>query len=239
MLAQNGILDYSTNEVYPADTTKWSDLSTWDAFTTWYVTPTLPLVWYSNRIDLGVKQDFNLIINTNAIGSVGYTIYTSDTGAFKGEETAHTILNTDTDVPGFSAVYVYVVAQVSATSGVTRLQDMNIRATTQSISQTLTNIDTSTLSGSITNRVLPVTRAFSTISTVDISVQQVTAYAVDLYVSNYATSTTLIPRVVAKTRTGPTIALLGTDGSNKDGVIDVTITGLPQQYMSNNNLLTR
>ena len=239
MITQNGILDYSTNEVYPSDTGHWSDLSTWDAFTSWYVNPTLPLVWYSQRIDLTVNQDFNLIINTNAVGTVAYTVYTSDTGAFTGEEIEHVIDSGSTDVAGFNGTYVYVVARISATTGVTRLQDMTIKATGQPISQTINNLATSTLSGSITARVIPLARTFSVISTVDISVQETSAYNVDLYVSNYATSKTLIPRVVTKTRTGPTIALLGIDGSNKDGTIDVTITGLPQQYMSGNNLLAR
>ena len=85
MITQNGILDYSTNEVYPTDTTKWSDLTTWDSFTSWYMTPILPLVYYANLVDVGVKQDYNLIINTTAVGSVSYAVYTSDTGQYAGE----------------------------------------------------------------------------------------------------------------------------------------------------------
>jgi hypothetical protein len=236
-----GVLDVETNEYHPVDQGTWADISalTWDDWEAWTVNPADFMWWVSNPINFGVQQDFNLKIVAEANGTIDYYIYTSATGEFDGEEVETEILNGAQDVPGFTGIAVIVAAKVNKTVGINKLSGITITATTLNISETLTNVSTSTLPGSITARQLPTARNYSIISDVNVSCREVTAYNVDLYVSNYATSTTLIPRVVSKTRTAPTIALTGIDGSNKDGIVDVIITGLPQQYMRVNNLLIR
>jgi hypothetical protein len=80
-------------------------------------------------------------------------------------------------------------------------------------------------------------------------------YAVDLYVSNTATSVLLTPIVISKTAGGQYIttdyiesgyftssfgasfALYGIDNDARDGVVDITIKAMPRQVMSGGNLL--
>jgi hypothetical protein len=239
MLTASGQLDFDSNKVYPADTGQWSTLTTWDGFTSWFVNPTYPIVWYVPMQDQGFITSYNMKIVTETQGTVTYTVYTSSTGLFAGEETAVTINPNDTNVAGFSGRYFTVAVSVSRALGLTTLDSIIVTTTNAQITETLTNLDTSTLTGSITARVVPRVRNYGIINSITVDPRQVTSYNVDMYVSNYATSTTVIPRVVSKDRTTPTIALLGIDGSNKDGTVDVTIAGLPEQYRSGNNLLTR
>jgi hypothetical protein len=236
-----GYLDTTTNEIVPIDTGTWFDISglTWEDFTSWNNNPGDVMWWVSNPIQFNVVQDFNLKILIEANGIVDYYVYTSTTGAFNGEEVQTVVLNGDQNVSGFNGKVVIVAVKVTKTTGINKISGITITASNKPISEVQSNVSTSTLAGSITARQLTTARSYSIISDIDVAVQETTAYALDLYVSNYATSKTLIPRVVSKSRTAPTIALMGIDGSNKDGIVDITISGLPEQYMSGNNLFVR
>lgn len=239
MLTASGQLDFNSNTVYPADTGQWANVATWDGFTSWFVNPTYPIVWYVPMQDQGFITSYNMKIVTETQGTVTYTVYTSSTGLFAGEETAATINPNDTNVSGFTGRYFTVAVSVVRAIGLTTLDSITVTTTNAQIMETLPNLSTSALGGTITARAVPIVRKYGVINSITIDPRQITAYNVDMYVSNYATSTTVIPRVVSKDRLTPTIALLGIDGSNKDGTVDVTITGLPEQYRSGNNLLTR
>lgn len=225
---------------YPQDSGTWDSLTTWDSFTYWYTNIPSTAYYYMNMlpVPVGASDNYNLSIETKANGLVHYIIYTSN-GPFAGEETTTTIAQNATNQPGFSGINAQVVVCVDRVNGINYLEDVQITVSLQTVSEHHENIDTSTLSGSITARQIPLTRKFSQINQIEISAHETTAYALDLYVSNYTTSKTLIPRVVSKSNTAPTIALQGIDGSNKDGTVDIIITGLPEQYMSGNNLLIR
>jgi len=239
MITPNGRLDYSSSEVYPADTGAWDNTTTWDDFVTWYIAPTLPLTWVTQRLVFETPQDFNLKIETTAQGQVSYEVYVSDTGEFDGEETTVSIAPGDTNIAGFHGLYVMVGVIVDATNGLTRLQDVDISATNKPMSEILTNLDTSVLSGTSSAREIPLTRKYSILSDITINVQEVPAYNMDVYVTDHISCKTVLPRVVSKDRTTPTIALIGLDNVARDATVDIKITGLPEQYMSGNNLLVK
>jgi hypothetical protein len=80
-------------------------------------------------------------------------------------------------------------------------------------------------------------------------------YAVDLYVSSSATSVLLTPIVISKTAGGTymaagyyvddyfessfgaSFALYGIDNQARDGIVDISLKGLPRQVMAGGNLL--
>jgi hypothetical protein len=240
MLSNTWNPDYGLDVIFPNDTGEWSRTpTTWDTWNTWFLTPANPLIFRTPRQRVMGNLDFNLKIETIANGTVSYEVYTSTTGAFNGEETSTSVAAGASNVSGFHGQYYMIDVVVYQTIGTPTISAVQITATDKTISQTLNDLSTSTLGGTITARQLPITRNFSLITTIDVQAKEVTAYALDLYVSNYATSKTVIPRVVSKNRTTPTIALMGIDGSNKEGTVDVVVTGLPEQYMSGNNLLIR
>lgn len=240
MLSTTWNPDFGEDLIYPNDTGTWSSCpTTWDLWNTWFLAPANPLIFRTMPTRVMGNLDFNLKIETIANGTVSYEVYTSTTGAFAGEETTVAVASGASNVSGFQGQYYSVAVVVNQTIGTPTITAVQMTASDKTISQTLNNLTTSTLGGSITARQLPITRNFSLITTIDVQPKEVTAYALDLYVSNYATSKTVIGRVVSKNRTTPTIALMGIDGSNKDGTVDVAVTGLPEQYMSGNNLLIR
>ena len=236
-----GVLDAYTNEVYPADTATWADIAdyTWDDYNQWTVNTSEYMLWVLQPVVFPSVQDFCLKIVCQANGLVDYLVYTSTTGEFAGEETLATITNGSTSVPGFNGIAFVVVAKVWKTLGVNKLSGIEVTATTRTIGETIVDLDSSTLTGSSASRQIPLTRAYSKISDIAIHAHAVDSYAPDVYVTNYPTSTTVIPRVISKSNTAPTFALLGIDGKNRDGVVDIQITGLPEQYMQANNLLIK
>ena len=67
LLTATGTLDLEANVVLPNNTGTWSDLSTWDSFTSWIMTPANPLIYLSDIQDLGEVRDFCLKIVTDAV----------------------------------------------------------------------------------------------------------------------------------------------------------------------------
>lgn len=241
ILQSTGILDPLTNEVYPADTATWDSIAdyTWGAWESWTVDTDDYMLWQLPPVFFAAVQDFCLKIVCDANGTVDYIVYTSTTGEFNGEETETTITNGDTNVAGFNGIACIVVAKVWKTVGVNKISGINLTTTNRTIGETIVDVDSSTLSGTITSRQIPLTRNYSAISDIAIHAHAVPSYNLDVYVTEYPTSTTVIPRVISKNNTTPTFALLGVDNTSQDGVVDIQITGLPQQYMLGNNLLIR
>lgn len=235
-----GTLDEIQGIVVPNDTGTWADApTTWDNWGAWAYSPADPLVWLTDVIDLGVSKSFTLNITTVANGAVTYDVYTSDTGVFGGEETVTNIDVGDSGIAAFTGRFVVVAVNVAVTSGINTLEDVQVSASDQTFEIKLSEVDTSTLSGTSSARQLSLATSPSKVVHVQITPEELdTAFDIDTYVTEYATSTQLIPRIVS--RTSPvTIALMGRDGIDRDGVCDITLKVMPEQYMSGPNLRTR
>jgi hypothetical protein len=233
-----GILDEINGVVNPIDTGEWDDYSTWDAWGVWEQSPADPLVWLADVIDLGEVQDFVLEINTVANGTVSYDVYVSDTGQFNGEETVTAIDQDDSGIGAFRGRFVLVAVKVAITSGVNTLNNVEITASNRTIDIKLNAVDTSTLAGTVNARQLSLPRTPAKVVHMQITPQEVSAFNIDAYVTAYPTSTQLIPRIVSRT-VPVSIALQARDGVDRDGVCDVLLSVLPEQFMQGNNLRIR
>lgn len=231
-----GFIDEASNTILPNNTSTWADYAgtTWANWTAWTGTPADPLVWITEMLDLGSSQTFNLNIETLAQGTVSYTVFVSDTGAFTGEETETAIAPGDTGISSFTGQYVIVAVSVAAGAQPPVIEDITITATNQSLALQFSDVDTSTLSGSVTARVLSSDREISGILNMQITPKAVTAYDVDAYVTNTPTSTTVIPKIIDKSLL--TFSLVGIDNQPRDAVVDIVVEALPLQSMSGNNL---
>lgn len=236
--SNTGYLDELANQVFPNNTGTWADLTTWAEWTTWITEPVTPMVYVSTPVDLGQERSFTLKILTDATGTVDYDIYISDTGEFAGEETLTSITNGETGISSFTGRYYAVAVKVNNTTGNVVLNGFEMIVSDATVAMDLNSVDTSTLAGSNTARQLVLPREVSQIVDMQIQPHAVTGYQLDVYVTDYPTCTTVIPRIVSKGAT-PTIALVGLDNIPRDGVVDVQIRALPEQYMSGNNLLVR
>lgn len=236
--APNGIFDPVQGIVTAPDSGDWTTVTTWADFSQWNATPADPLIWALEPIDLGTSKVFNLKLTTLAAGLVEYKIYTSDTGLFEGEETITTIQQGDEGIAAFSGRYVWIEVFVYATGSANILYGIEYAISEGANRLSINNVDTSTLAGTSSARELALGKTVSAITNIQITPKTVTAYAVDLYVSNTPTSETVIPRVITKTGT-PTFALVGIDNQPRDAVVDIIVEYLPEGYMSGNNLLLR
>lgn len=236
--AQQAQLEDQIGIVVPLDTATWADWTAWEDLSRWISAPEDELVWIIDRVDLGRETYFNLNIQTRAIGQVSYKVYTSTTGAFAGEETETVIAYNATDVAAFYGRYYMIAVYVANTDNIQILENVEVNANTNTFSISRSGVNTSTFSGTAAARVIPLSRNVSHIWSV--SVQPVaTAYTQDVYVTEYPSATTLIPTVVNKTRSGPSIKLIGLDNVARDAVIDYEIIAMPEQRMDNGNLVSR
>jgi hypothetical protein len=200
--------------------------------------PASPLIWAVDPVDLGTSKTFNLRIQTVADGLVSYKIYTSDTGAFAGEETITTINPGDSGVAAFSGRYLWIEVFVAATSGVNVLYGIEYAISEKPNKFSLNNVDTSTLSGTSSARTLELPKAVSGVTNIQITPRTVANYTLQTYVTDYPTCNTVLPRVLSKTAPYQ-IALMGLDNVPRDAIVDLLVEYLPEGYMSGNNLLVR
>ena len=232
-----GYLDPDSGQVLPPDTGAWTTAATWDAFTSWAMLPGT-LVWAIEPVDLGEIKTFNLKIQADAVGLVSYAIYTSNTGAFAGEETITTINQGATGISAFTARYVWIEVTVTRTAGVNVLNSVDFAISERPNKFSLNNIDTSTLAGTASARTLVLPKTVSAVTNIQITPKTVPNYQLDVYVTDYPTCATVIPRVLSKTAPYQ-IALIGLDNIARDAVVDLLVEYLPEGYMSGNNLLVR
>jgi hypothetical protein len=236
----NGILTTDRTQVIPENQGSWSDLSgtTWANLSSWTFAPAEELIWNTSGIDLGSERYFNLNIQTQANGSISYEVHTSNTGKFEGEETTTVITEEQQNVPAFFGRFVIVSVYVQYSGTLNTLQSVEFTASNSKFTITLSNIDTSTLSGTVNARELDLGRPVSHIWNIDIKAQP-QEHQLDVYVTDYPTATVLIPVVVDTDPTEPKIKLVGLDNVPRDGTIDVEATVMGSQSMFNGNLIAQ
>ena len=220
--------DLGTDGIVRAQTSgnTWADINSWDNFKS-YQPNYREIRWTAPLIDLGSIIYFTLNIETEFDGECYFMIYISDTGLFAGEETEYIIKDGNYNVESFYGRYAYVTAVVSGRE----LRKFKITTNTDKVTYDINNVNTSTLAGSISERTIALPRTVSKITDIFISPKAPTAYAVNLYVSDTATSQVLIPVVKSKDPTSPTFVLYGIDNDPRDGVVDIKITALPRMVM--------
>jgi len=235
-------IDPRTGEVLPQGTTTWTSLSgtTWNDWTTWNKNYNSQIVYYFGPVDISLQpKNFVLRIFTDSTAEISYEIYTSNTGAYTGEETKTVISQNQTGITGFYGSKAVVAVIANAVAGIPIINSIRYEWSTVGQQQlTFSKINTSTLSGSSTARTLSLNANVGGITQVNIQPYEITAYAVDAYVTNTPTSTYLIPKVISNTSTTLTFALVGVDNQPRDGIVDINLETLPIQYMEGNNLLS-
>jgi hypothetical protein len=250
-IINQGILDTVSGTIKAEGVSRWNNYSSWSNFGD-YRGALAEIIWTAPLIDVGELKYFTISTDAEFDGTMSYEIYTSTTGVFQGEETKTTVVEGNFDITAFYGRYVYVTARVSGSE----LRNLNITTSSQTSTQTLRDVDTSTLGGTISARAIPLARPVSRVMNIVISPKTTTAYAVDLYVSNTATSEVLIPMVVSKADaepyfvtdyiatdyfvegSTPSFVLYGLDNQARNGIVDINLEVLPRQIMTGGNIVT-
>lgn len=230
---QQGYLDTATNTVRALSApTTWNNNATWSSFSS-YSQGYETIKWTAPVIDLGATVYFTLNADIETDGTVTLDVAVSETGFFQGEETVTRINEGDDAIESFYGQYAYVTVTVDAPE----IRKFRITPNFDTVEYTINNVDTTTLSGTSSSRTIALTRAVSKITDIFISPQAPTSYAVNLYVSDTATSEVLIPIIKNKSNTAPAFALYGIDNEPRDGVVDIKIKALPRMALLGGKLV--
>lgn len=229
---QEGQLDSQTGTIKATGRSRWSTLTSWNAFNN-YITTLDPIKWTAPVLDIGKVDSFNIAVEADFDGSLSYLVHVSETGLFNGEETEYYIAEGDTNISAFYGRYVYITAICTGAE----FRRMSVSTDTSKSTFKIVDVDTSTLAGTITARQIPLSVSVSKIYDLNIEPHAATSYAVNLYVSDTATSKVLIPVIVSKSATAPSFALYGIDNDARNGVVDLTITALPRMIMTGGNII--
>jgi hypothetical protein len=231
---------FETGQIYPTGTTTWESNATWGNWTTWNSQYSQQIVTYfvSGAIS-PIPINFTLRINTDANCPITYEVYTSSTGAYAGEEVKTTIAPGASSVAAFYGTTFIVAVIANAGTGIPIINSISFEYTSAGEKElTFTQVNTSTLSGTSSSRTLPLNTNIGGVSDVQIQPFEVTAYNLDVYVTNTPTSTYLLPKVISSTSTSLTFALVGIDNQPRDGVVNINLKCLPLQFMDGNNLVS-
>jgi hypothetical protein len=234
----SGTLDTVSGWIYPNNSGTWSGLSgtTWASWTSWNNQVANPMIWLTDVIEVQFTEPYNLRITSEAIGTVSYDVYTSSSGLFAGEESVVTIASGATSVASFSSKFIRVAIKVSGGENI--LKYVEVKATNFAIDIFLSNVNTSTLTGTVGNRTLTMPRTVGGIISMTATAQPASSYTPNVYVTDQSTSTGQWAIVTDKDKDAPKVGVYGIDGYARDGIVDVHIRALPLQKMVGNNLVS-
>ena len=177
-MPSNGYFDITQNTLFARSVEGWADYTSWDAFTSWTGTPGSNLEFTTGIIDAG-KADFHVpIIVFDSASAVTIQMSHSETVDSSGsalDSPTTVTLNPDTaniTVP-FARFFQFKLIQGTGDSGAAQdsagspelfLRNLNISFISDTFSLTQSNIDTSTLGGSVGARELTFNETTGTIT---------------------------------------------------------------------------
>ena len=181
-------IDPLTGYAVPANTGTWANLSglSWSTWTAWSNRKANTMVVVSQVQDREQEGYFNLKTDVDVTGNITYSVYTSNTGAFAGEETVSNISPNTGNLSAFYGRYYTVVATVTDPSGEIQLRNFNITSTNSRFDIQFNDLETSSLASGPNNagsRVLPLPRTISAVTNM-----QVTAHNPSIQNSVYTTT---------------------------------------------------
>jgi len=249
----NGVFDTSLQKIQTTNGSTWADLGpgdsagantiqSWADWTNWTPAPVSPLTWVTETIDLGETAYFNLTWNITCVGTPTFTVYTSTTGAFAGEETSTTVNRDDTDIEAFYGQYVALYISVAQDAGgpPPEISAFDWVASGNRFDIIQFDINSADLLGSSNARQIAMPRTVSKVLQMNLTAHT-SSYVEDSYVaSDYIQDASPgFPSIVSKTRTAPEVTFVSTSGTRVDAIFDITMNVLPEQFMDGDNLTVR
>ena len=186
------IIDSVTNYAIPRNEGTWANLSlgTWETWKSWQNRRANSMVVVSTVQDRGVQGYFNIKTTADVTGNISYSVYTSNTGAFAGEETISNISPNTSNLAAFYGRYYSVVANVTDPSGQIELRKLDIETINSRFDIQLDDLSMGSLSGNVDYKVLPLSRSVSAITNIQVTPHYERAeYFEEGYVQNYSVGT--------------------------------------------------
>lgn len=243
LLTVNGALETladGTQRVIASNSGAWTDLTTWDSWNSYTFQPNT-LNWLSEVVDLGRVDYFTVQISADCVGAVTYTVYTSQTGAFGGEETETVINDGDTDIAGFYGQFVIIGISVVSQGSTPAINAFDYTVSGERLAVTLNDVNSGTLAGTDAARTLSIPVTLSVITNIQLTPHLADSYIADEYVAAgyFETGEPIVAAIVNKSRDNPQIVLKTFSGANTSGIFDAVVYGLPRQDRLGQNVILR
>ena len=226
---------FDNNNLYPDTSYTWEDFGTeltpgywfqWDKWAPFYpggyvASGSPDLTVTTNTVDLGAIKDVVPIAQVEAVGTVELKFSTS---------TDNVTFSTPAVFGGTALRGRYIKCDIEISGENISLNSYNIQYldSQNSIVETLFNIDTSTLGGSLGARLLPLQKNFSAVLSISATAHSTepTHHTVILDPNDYDTST-------------PSVNIIDLDSFGKvsvDAIVDIVVLGLPGVTVNNGNI---
>jgi hypothetical protein len=230
----------------PLDTTIGWDAApdTWDTWLNYNVGAQDTLYWITEPVVMERNDYFNIETNIDATGDVEYTVWTSTTGDFTGEETQTVINENDENITGFYGKYAVLGIKVSevAANGIVQINRFSWKTSGRTLALYFDDYRSVDLSGSIGARKLYPSRPLSWIKNVQITPKSSEGYVADDYVAvDYfeGSSGFIVANLRIKSANYFTVGLFDSSGNPTEGVFDAVAQVLPEQYADGPNIRAR
>jgi hypothetical protein len=218
---------------------------TWASLRSWLTNPATYFYWNSPIIDNGTSIVFNSLISADADGDITYEIRSTD-GGFDGDETLITVNPGATDITAHQGQFVAITANVVSSGSVPVLRTMDVNIINERFILPLNGVDTSTLSGTSSNRQLDLGRQTSYIYNIQMTPYLYTGGSgytnIGYFTTGYIDETLVtgaFPQIIDKTNGNANIAVVDNDGNYIDSQLDILVHALPEQYRDGNNISQR
>ena len=236
----NGYFDTSVGQYRPKSGDAWSDYSTWSTWTSWDTSPVLPLTFTTAVTDFGSSEVLNYTFkvdsNYPAYVDVKYSDSIDSAGALVSPTTISVSPNdTLSAAKGRYWQFVVSVDRDSASLELPYIASLSSNLTAETVQRSVTDIDTSNLSGSTGQRQLDNIAGVSTVTSAITQPHDEGAsdpYVAASYVTDdyFVGTSQVVPLVFVDKSTSPlTLNIYNANDSfaRVDCTIDAVVQGLP------------
>lgn len=247
-MAGNGYFDKGIGRYYPKSVETWDDYDAssagvdWDGISNWEGTPVLPLTFTTDPVDFGESRVINYLVQVETNYPVNITVEYGESidsagGSIDGA-TSIAVTPNDTSLSAVKARYFQFTASIDQdsagnTAGTPYIQSIVSNLKSEKTRASLTDIDSSTLSGSVGVRSAPVGGGISAITSLVCQPHLPSSdpYVADSYVSAdyFESAVPATPYIfIDKTTTPPTLYIYDIDAFGKRKAVDCVFDAMAE-----------
>lgn len=235
------------NSTYSApNTATWANVTSWSSWTNWVSQPAEYYTISSLIEDRGVEGYFNIQTQYDGLGVPTYRVFTSNTGAFNGEEEITTFANSTVIGTALYGRYYIVEANIATFQTSATVNSLIISTTDNVLRKRFSRLQTSTLTNTASGAVIPMNTPAGAIVNIQITCWDegnTAPLATDTV--NYYMATPIyrgvMPYITSRDPISPTFQLrdlyLGTIRTAEAGhYVDILVEYLPYQTYDGLNI---
>lgn len=246
-MAGNGYFNTSTQRYEPKSIETWDDFGAestgndWSAMTTWNLTPSTPLTFTTGVFDYGLSATVNYLFNIDATYPASVTVYYGETVDSAGGEIdspSSLAVSPSQTLQAIKARYFQFAVSIDYSDSAGQpdlpsIGSISATLTQELVTRQITNIDSSTLTGTTGARELTGLDGVSAV----LSIVTQPHYSAGIYVAgdyvaeSYTEETNVIPIILVDKAVDPIVLnIYDANSSNArvDTTFDAVVQGLPE-----------